>query len=130
MGCHSQIWPESLQLEPVRRSYFSGAPLEWERVHKVPDYVYFNHAIHVNKGVGCENCHGRVDKMALDYQVETLSMGWCLNCHRSPAEHLRPLDQVTSMDWQPPPGQRAALGAALARKYGVRSLTDCTTCHR
>jgi hypothetical protein len=130
MGCHSQVWPKSLQLEPVRRSYFSGAPLAWERVHKVPDYVYFNHAIHVNKGVGCESCHGRVDKMALAYQVEPLSMAWCLNCHRSPDEHLRPADQITSMDWQPPPGQRATLARALAQAYGVRRLTDCTTCHR
>ena len=126
MGCHSEVWPESVQLEPVRRSYFSGKPLRWQRVHELPDYVYFDHSIHVNKGVGCVSCHGRVDRMALVYQVAPLSMGWCLDCHRSPEDHLRPLDQVTRMDWQPQPGQ----GSELAQLYGVRRLTHCTTCHR
>lgn len=130
MGCHNQVWPDSIQLEPVRRSYFSGAPLKWNRVHDLPDYVYFNHAVHVNKGVGCVTCHGRVDRMALDYQVAPLTMGWCLDCHRAPEPNLRPLSKVTSMDWQPPPGQREALGKKLAIVYGVRRLTNCTTCHR
>jgi hypothetical protein len=126
MGCHAQVWPDSVQLEPVRRSYYSGAPLEWTRVHHVPDYVYFDHSIHVNKGIGCVSCHGRVDQMALAYQVEPLSMGWCLDCHRAPESHLRPLGRITAMDWQPPPG----MGKKLAALYGVRRLTHCTTCHR
>jgi Cytochrome c7 and related cytochrome c len=127
MGCHNEVWPRSIELEPVRRSYFSGAPLRWQRVHEVPDYVYFDHSIHVNKGVGCVSCHGRVDKMALSYQVAPLSMGWCLDCHRAPEKNLRPLDQVTNLEWQPPD---AELGPKLAQLYGVRRLTNCTTCHR
>ena len=130
MGCHAQVWPKSVQLELVRRSYYSGAPLRWQRVHEVPDYVYFDHSIHVNKGVGCVSCHGRVDKMALAYQVAPLSMGWCLDCHRSPEKNLRPLDQITNMDWQPPPGRAVELGRELAQLYGVQSKTNCTTCHR
>jgi Cytochrome c7 and related cytochrome c len=130
MGCHAQVWTESLLLEPVRRSYFSGRPLAWNRVHALPDYVYFNHAIHVNKGVGCVTCHGRVDQMALDYQVATLQMGWCLDCHRDPAPNLRPPEAITSMTWQPPADGRARFQSALAERYGVRSLVNCTTCHR
>jgi hypothetical protein len=124
MGCHSQVWGWSLQLEPVRRSYFSGKPLVWQRVHELPDYVYFDHSIHVNKGVGCVSCHGRVDRMALDYQVAPLSMGWCLDCHRAPEEHLVPRDQITRME----PSQND--GRALAQLYGTRHLTHCTACHR
>jgi predicted CXXCH cytochrome family protein len=126
MGCHSQVWPDSPQLEPVRRSYFTGKPLRWQRVHELPDYVYFDHSIHVNKGVGCVTCHGRVDRMALAWQVAPLSMGWCLDCHRSPDEHLRPPDQITNMEFEPRPGQ----GRELAQLYGVRHLTHCTACHR
>jgi hypothetical protein len=129
MGCHSQVWPRSVQLEPVRRSYFSGQPLRWNRVHHVPDYVYFNHAIHVNKGVGCVSCHGRVDQMALDYQVAPLSMGWCLDCHRDPAPHLRPRERVTDMAWSAGKDARA-VGETLAARYRVRKLTHCTACHR
>jgi hypothetical protein len=129
MGCHAQVWPDSIQLEPVRRSYFSGRPLEWSRVHHLPDYVYFNHSIHVNKGVGCVECHGRVDQMALAYQVAPLSMGWCLDCHRNPAPHLRPLDQITSMTWRTTSDETGTSRALLAR-YQVRSLTNCTHCHR
>ena len=131
MGCHAQVWPDSVQLEPVRRSYFSGEPLRWERVHDLPDYVYFNHSAHVNKGIGCVSCHGRVDRMALDYQVASLTMGWCLDCHRSPERNLRPLSQVTSMTWQPPPGHAGeVLARKLAAQYRVRHLDNCTTCHR
>ena len=130
MGCHAQVWPDSIQLEPVRRSYFSGEPLRWNRVHDLPDYVYFNHAIHVNKGVGCVTCHGRVDEMAVAYQVAPLSMGWCLDCHRAPEPNLRPLDQVTSMTGQPRPGQQKVLGKMLAASRHVHHPTHCTTCHR
>jgi hypothetical protein len=130
MGCHAQVWPDSVQLEPVRRSYFSGQPLRWSRVHDLPDYVYFNHSAHVTKGVGCVSCHGRVDQMALAFQVAPLSMGWCLDCHRAPERNLRPLAQVTSMTWQPPPGERDTLARKLAAAYRVRHLDHCTTCHR
>ena len=99
MGCHEQIWAQSPLLEMVRRSYFSGAPIRWNRVHQLPGFVYFNHSIHVNKGFGCSTCHGRVDQMAAVYQVANLSMGWCLDCHRHPERFIRPLDQITNMDW-------------------------------
>jgi hypothetical protein len=129
MGCHNQVWPKSVMLEPVRRSYFSGEPLEWNRVHRVPDFVYFNHSVHIKVGVGCVTCHGRVDQMALDFQVAPLTMGWCLGCHRDPASRLRPPDQVTSMTWKPTPAWRAQakkVAAGLDRKL----LTSCTACHR
>jgi hypothetical protein len=128
-GCHSQVWNQSAMLEPVRRSYFSGRPIPWNRVHRLPDYVYFNHAIHVKEGIGCVTCHGRVDRMALVEQVSTLQMGWCLDCHRDPTPNLRPRDRITAMDWTPT-GDRRALGRALAAEYGTRRLTSCTTCHR
>jgi hypothetical protein len=130
MGCHAQVWPASVQLAPVRASWFSGEPLRWSRVHDLPGYVYFNHAIHVNKGVGCVTCHGRVDDMALAYQVAPLTMRWCLDCHREPAPHLRPREAITSMTWRPPAGEEAATARVLAARYAVRSLTSCTTCHR
>jgi hypothetical protein len=128
VGCHSQVWRTSPLLDPVRRSYFSGLPIPWNRVHRLPDYAYFQHAIHVNKGVGCVECHGRVDEMARVYQVAPLTMGWCIDCHRHPEEHLRPRDQIVAMEWQRPDDPEA--GRALARAYGVRSLTHCSTCHR
>jgi hypothetical protein len=129
MGCHSQIWNDSPKLEPVRASYFSDLPIRWRRVHNVPDFVYFNHAIHVNKGVGCVTCHGRVDRMASVYQSAPLTMQWCLECHRAPERHLRPLFAITNMAWDP--GEAGEeLGARLATELGVRKLTHCTTCHR
>jgi hypothetical protein len=131
MGCHAQVYPDSVQLEPVRRSYFSGRPLPWNRVHDLPDYVYFNHSIHVNKGVGCANCHGRVDRMALDFQTESLAMGWCLDCHRDPGRHLRPRVEITSMEWKPPPGAEGdRLARELVERYDVKKLDHCTACHR
>jgi hypothetical protein len=129
MGCHGQIWDRSPLLARVRESYYSGVPLAWVRVHRLPDFVYFDHSIHVRKGVGCESCHGRVDRMAAVYQAKPLTMGWCLECHRDPAPHLRPRDEVTTMGWSPP-GDRAALGRALMREYDVRTVTYCTGCHR
>ena len=129
MNCHSQIWNKSPRLEPVRASYFTGQPISWVRVHRLPDFVYFNHAIHVNKGVGCETCHGRVDQMPAIQQVAPLTMGWCLECHRNPAPNLRPLDQITTMGWQPE-GDPAALAQELMKRHDVHSRTSCTTCHR
>jgi hypothetical protein len=128
MGCHNQVWNQSPMLEPVRRSYFSGLPIPWNRVHDVPDFVYFNHAIHVNKGVGCVTCHGRVDGMSRVYQVVDLSMNWCLDCHRQPEKFVRPLDRVTDMTWKA--ADQSTLGPFLVREYGVRSITNCTACHR
>jgi hypothetical protein len=145
MNCHSQIWTNAQLLEPVRASYKSGESLQWTRVNQLPDFVYFNHSIHVTKGVGCNTCHGPVDTMPLMYQQESLQMEWCLGCHRAPQNHLRPRDQVFNMRYQPPTssspvtvdGQsytdQEALGAALVTKYQVRSvkdITSCSTCHR
>jgi hypothetical protein len=129
MNCHSQIWVGSTMLEPVRESYRSGQSLEWQRVHRLAQFVYFDHSIHVRKGVGCAACHGRVDQMPLVWQAETLHMQWCLDCHRQPQRYLRPREEVFNMQWQPPEDQEA-LGRALVEKYHVRSLTSCSTCHR
>lgn len=129
MACHGQIWQQSPMLEPVRRSYFSGMPIPWKRVTDTPDYVYFNHAIHVNKGIGCEECHGRVDQMARVYKAQAMDMAWCLSCHRAPERHLRPLSEITTMGWKPA-GDVRALQAQLARQYRVERRTDCTVCHR
>jgi hypothetical protein len=129
MNCHSQMWASSPMLEPVRESYRTGRSIEWTRVNDLPDFVYFNHSIHVHKGVGCTTCHGRVDKMPLMWQAQPLTMEWCLGCHRHPERYLRPRDQVFSMDYAPPPDQ-LALGGKLIREYHVQSLTSCSTCHR
>jgi hypothetical protein len=129
MGCHSQIWSQSSMLEPVRRSYFSDMPIPWNRVHDLPNFVYFNHSIHVNKGVGCSTCHGRVDWMPAVYQAAPLTMAWCLDCHRAPEQHLRPQDQITNMRFRPE-AQSPAVRARLRDELGVQSLTDCIVCHR
>jgi hypothetical protein len=129
LSCHSQIWNKSPLLDQVRQSWFANKPIAWTRVHKLPDFVYFNHAIHVNKGVGCAECHGRVDQMAAIEQVQPLTMGFCLECHRNPQPRLRPLEEVANMRWQPP-ADRAALGAELAKKHDVKPKVNCTTCHR
>jgi hypothetical protein len=121
-GCHQQIWKDAPMLEPVRASYKTGKPLVWARVHNLGDFVYFNHQIHVAKGIGCASCHGRVDEMPLMRQKETLFMQWCLDCHRDPSAHVRPKDQIFNMDWEPPadydPGKVAP------------APTNCSTCHR
>lgn len=132
MNCHSQIWVGSPMLEPVRESFRSGKSLEWTRVHNLPGYVYFNHSIHLNKGVGCVTCHGRVDQMPLTWRENTLYMEWCLECHREPERFVRPREYVFSMDWQPTEDQ-IALGRRLVKDYKIqdaRVLTSCSTCHR
>jgi hypothetical protein len=129
LACHAQVWNKSPLLDAVRASWFTGKAIPWTRVHKLPDFVYFNHAIHVNKGIGCADCHGRVDQMAVIEQAQPLSMGWCLECHRNPLPYLRPLDQVTNMAWLPPANQ-AEVGARLAKQYDVHARVSCTTCHR
>lgn len=132
INCHSQIWNTSPYLEPVRASFRDDKPLQWVRIHDLPDFVYFNHSIHVTKGVGCETCHGRVDRMPLMIQKNTLQMEWCLNCHRNPAQYLRPADQITTMGYVPAKAQ-AEIGAELMQKNkiaDVEHLTSCSTCHR
>jgi hypothetical protein len=131
MNCHSQIWTTSPMLEPVRASFRDDVPLVWNRVYDLPDYAYFDHSAHVNNGVGCASCHGRIDTMEVVYQHEPLSMGWCLDCHRSPENNLRPIDQVTNMAYQPPTGEaQSALGRDLRAQHDINPPTDCSTCHR
>lgn len=129
MSCHSQIWADSPMLEPVRASFRNNEPLRWTRVHVLPDYVYFNHSIHINKGIGCETCHGRVDQMPLMWRANTLLMSWCLDCHRHPERYVRPREDVFRMGWRPPADQ-LTLGRRLVREYKIQKLTDCYTCHR
>lgn len=129
MNCHSQMWAVAQILEPVRESYRTGRSIEWNRVHDLPDFVYFNHAIHVNKGFGCETCHGRVDQMPLTWQARTLQMNWCLDCHRHPERYVRPKDRVFDMAYRAPSNQ-AELGQRLVREYNIQSLTSCSVCHR
>ncbi|MGE3269032.1 MAG: cytochrome c3 family protein [Chloroflexota bacterium] len=129
MNCHSQVWNQSDTLAAVRQSVQTGQPLVWERVHKLPDFVYFNHSIHVQKGVACETCHGRVDEMPRIMKVASLQMQWCLDCHRDPASNIRPREDVTAMGWQPP-AHVDELQRQLALEYHIQSKTDCSTCHR
>ena len=129
INCHSQVFAEAEYLEPVRASWRTGAPLVWQRVHDLPDHVYFNHSIHVAKGVGCATCHGRVDRMPLIRQAAPLTMQWCLDCHREPERFVRPRTAVFDMEYQPPADQ-LALGRTLVERYQIRRLTDCYTCHR
>jgi hypothetical protein len=129
MNCHSQIWINSSTLEPVRESFRTNQSIKWTKVYDLPDYVYFNHSIHVKKGVGCETCHGRVDQMPLMYQNPSLQMRWCLDCHRNPEKNLRPRDQITTMGYVPSEPQEQ-LGARLVKEYHVQKLDTCWTCHR
>jgi hypothetical protein len=129
MTCHSQVWSDSAMLEPVRESYRTDRSIEWVRVHDLPDFVYFNHSIHISKGVGCVTCHGQVDQMSLTRQESTLTMEWCWNCHKHPAPNLRPREEVFNLNWQPP-DDRMALAEKLMKEYNVRSALDCSTCHR
>ena len=132
MNCHSQLWTDAPILEPVRASFRDNKPLHWTRVHDLPDFVYFNHSIHVKKGVGCATCHGRVDRMPLMYQQANLQMNWCIDCHRNPAKYVRPRDQVYNMAWERP-SDDPGLGERLVQEYkiaGPQQLTSCSTCHR
>lgn len=131
MQCHTQIWSDSPLLAPVRDSFRTGEPIRWTRVHDLPDFVYFDHSIHVNKGVGCETCHGPVDRMPLMWREEALHMDWCLECHRQPERFLRPREKVFEMGWQPPSDQ-IALGRELVEEYHIQveQLADCSICHR
>jgi hypothetical protein len=132
MNCHSVLFNNADYLEPVRASYSSDKSIEWVKVHRLADFAYFNHSIHVSKGVGCSTCHGQVNQMPLMFQANTLLMQWCLECHRNPEQVLRPKDQVFDMDWKAPDNQ-AEIGAKLREEYKIRTtaeLTSCSTCHR
>jgi hypothetical protein len=129
MNCHSQIYSASAFLEPVRQSYRTDRSIEWTRVHDLPDFVYFNHSIHLNKGIGCTTCHGAVDRMPLMWQEQSLQMEWCIDCHRAPERYVRPRDQVFSVDYRPPSNQ-LDLGRRLVAEYQIQRLTSCSTCHR
>ncbi|HYU22235.1 MAG TPA: cytochrome c3 family protein [Candidatus Dormibacteraeota bacterium] len=129
MTCHSQIWTNSSMLEPVRASYSSAKAISWTRVNAVPDFVYFNHSIHVAKGVGCTTCHGPVAEMNITWRGQTLYMRWCLECHNAPEKYLRPRSEVFNAFYQSPSDQ-LALGRRLMKEYKVLKLTNCTTCHR
>ena len=130
MTCHSQLFTDQAMFKPLVDAWVGKHPLSWRRVYQLPDFVYFDHSIHVAKGVGCESCHGRVDQMPLTRRVEDLSMKWCLSCHREPEQALRPRDKITAMDWHV--DDQKALGEALVQAYQIdkRKLTDCSTCHR
>lgn len=154
MNCHRQIWTNADMLEPVRASYRDNVPLQWTRIHDLPDFVYFNHSIHVAKGIGCVSCHGQVNRMPLMFQEASLQMEWCLSCHRDPVKNVGPRQEVFNLDWDPnnpddfkkympPPRQHAAdaewrpssadvmrLRAKFAKDYDVQSLMSCSTCHR
>ena len=129
MNCHSLIKTDSEKLIPVRESWTSGNPIEWVRVHNLADYAYFDHGAHVRAGVGCASCHGNVAEMEKVTQVEPLSMGWCLDCHRDPDLHLRPVDQITNMDWVPTENQ-LELASALKKEKNLDPPVDCSGCHR
>lgn len=131
MTCHSQIWTGAPMLAPVRQSLANDVPLRWHRVAAVPDFVYFDHHVHVAKGVGCVTCHGRVDKMPLLARAHPFQMRWCLDCHRDPAPSLRPRERVFDLQWTPVGGPQD-LGERLMaeRKVDTAHLTDCYTCHR
>jgi len=129
MACHSQIWTGAAILEPVRASYRDSTPISWTRVNAVPDFVYFNHSIHIAKGVGCTTCHGPIGEMNITWREESLYMRWCLECHNAPEKYLRPRSEVFNASYEPPADQEA-LGRQLMKEYKVQKLTTCTTCHR
>jgi len=131
MNCHTQIWAQSPMLEPVRESWRTGESLQWNRVHDLADFVYFDHSIHSTKGIGCDTCHGRVDQMPLVWRESTLFMEWCLECHRQPERYVRSVEEVFNPDWEPPADRdRLEYGRELVERYEIESLTSCNTCHR
>jgi hypothetical protein len=135
MTCHSQLWTGAPALAPVRESLAESRPLQWQRVARLPDYVYFNHSIHIARGVPCVTCHGRVDEMPLMVRAQSFTMEFCLDCHRNPAPHLRPRDEVTLMDWsewEQHPGAHADFAREATAAYHLQpaKLTDCAICHR
>jgi hypothetical protein len=138
MNCHSLIKTNSPLLSQVRESWASGQPVSWKRVHKLPDYAYFNHAVHVARGVGCVSCHGQINEMPVVFHDKELSMGWCLNCHRAPENHLRPVGEVVNMTWKPSdvrgpddrPSTQLGLGQRLKDEHHIAPPQTCQGCHR
>lgn len=134
-NCHRTVWADAPMLKPVRDGFKNDVPIEWNRVHDLPDFVYFNHSAHVNKGVGCQSCHGQVNKMPLMWKHNTLYMGWCLDCHRNPEPNLRPVEAMTSMDWEPTEEWKQTdkfthLGVRKTHPGHINQLTNCAMCHR
>lgn len=131
MNCHLRVKAQSPLLAEVRNSWESGTPVRWKQVHRLPDYAYFNHAVHINRGISCQSCHGEINEMKVVYHAEPLSMGWCLECHRNPAPHLRPRDEVYNLDWQPEFGESAlSVGERLQRELNIHPPETCQGCHR
>ena len=130
MNCHSQVLPTDPRLALVRDSFKSGEPVPWVQIHRTPDFVYFNHAVHVNRGVGCVSCHGRIDEMVEVRHEQSLTMAFCLECHRDPASNLRPPDQVFNLSWTNEPARQSELGARFVRDWKVHPSDNCYTCHR
>jgi len=129
MNCHVMVLPDSDSLKVVKASWDTNKPIKWVRVHKSPDYVYFDHSAHINTGVGCKTCHGRIDRMNVVMQTEPLSMSWCLECHRNPADHLRPLSEVTNMNWFPDVDQKE-FAQQMIQELNITPPTGCQGCHR
>jgi hypothetical protein len=129
LNCHSQIWADSPALEPVRQSFRSGRSIRWTRVNDLPDFAYFDHSAHVNKGIGCTTCHGRVDRMPLTWQENSLQMEWCIACHRAPEQFVRPQERVFDPTYEAPTDQ-LVLGKRLVAEYALHPRTSCSTCHR
>lgn len=136
MNCHSQVLKDDARLAPVRESAATGRPIPWVQIHKMPDYVFFNHSVHVNRGISCVECHGQINKMETVYEAKSLSMHFCLDCHRDPAMHLRKLEYITDLNWKPTQDAQnlesvqRQLGTQLAKDWGTQSLQNCSTCHR
>lgn len=131
MNCHSQVQKENPKLQALRDSWTTGKPVEWVQIHKTPDYVYFNHSVHVNRGVSCFSCHGDVNHMPVVYQHEPHSMSWCLDCHRAPENHLRPREQVFNLDWKPGPNERQQdIGLKIKHEWNINPPENCAGCHR
>ena len=130
MNCHIQVLPNDPRLAPIRDSVKTGAPVPWVQIHRTSDFVYFNHAVHVNRGVSCVSCHGQINKMVEVRHEQSLTMAFCLDCHRNPAPNIRPLDQVYNMTWTNNPARQLEAGARCVRDWKIRSSHNCSACHR
>jgi len=129
MNCHRLVKPESELVKPIHESWNTGIPIQWIRIHKTPDFAYFDHSIHISRNIGCESCHGRIDQMETVMLKKPLSMKWCLDCHRNPAPHIRPEGNVTAMGWTPAENQ-PKLAAQFISEHNINPPTDCSGCHR
>jgi menaquinone reductase, multiheme cytochrome c subunit len=129
MNCHYRVREKSPKLQKIRESFASGQPVQWVKVHRIPDYAYFNHSAHTNAGVSCVSCHGRIDQMDEVMQWQPMTMAWCLDCHRNPAPHIRPVEYVTKLDWKPD-GDPAEIGLKIIQAKNIKPPQNCSTCHR